>query len=153
MTSRKRADPEDDSTLYFAYGSNMDLAQMQRAPDAIPLEPAVLRGYRFLINRAGWATVVPAPGGIVRGLLWNVSDRTMAALDSYEGVDEGLYTRSSVEVERGSAVERALIYLAADATPGTARRAYIASIIAAARAIEAPEDYLAELEEFIVHGS
>jgi gamma-glutamylcyclotransferase (GGCT)/AIG2-like uncharacterized protein YtfP len=143
-----------ESTLYFAYGSNMDLSQMQRrAPEAIPLEPAVLRGYRFLINRAGWATVVPVPGAIVRGLLWNVSDRAIAALDSYEGVDEGLYTRSSVEVERGSAVERAVIYLAADATPGTARRAYIDSIIAAARTIGAPEEYLAELEEFIVHSS
>jgi gamma-glutamylcyclotransferase (GGCT)/AIG2-like uncharacterized protein YtfP len=138
-----------ESTLYFAYGSNMDLSQMRlRAPEAIPLEPAILRGYRFVINRAGWATVVPVPGGIVRGLLWDVPGESMAGLDSYEGVDEGLYTRSSVEVERGSAVDRAVIYLALDETPGAARRGYIDSIIAAARAIGAPEDYVAELEQF-----
>ena len=41
-------------TLHFAYGSNMSRALMRvHAPEAQPVGPAQLPGYRFLITRSG----------------------------------------------------------------------------------------------------
>lgn len=48
-----------DTRRYFAYGSNMDRQQMRgRCPGAVLLGTARLPGYRFIINRAGVASVV-----------------------------------------------------------------------------------------------
>ena len=47
--------------LYFAYGSNMDIAAMaRRCPASRPLGIARLARHRFAILQAGYATVVRA---------------------------------------------------------------------------------------------
>jgi len=49
--------------LHFAYGSNMSGALMRRRCPGARLEGrACLPGYRFVIMRSGYASVVPAPG-------------------------------------------------------------------------------------------
>jgi len=50
--------------LYFAYGSNMWRHQMavQRCPGAEFSGVGLLRGWRFLINARGVATIVPEAG-------------------------------------------------------------------------------------------
>jgi len=79
-------------SLYFAYGSNLDLAQMRhRCPRARLLGAAVLTGYRlgFAGQSAAWggavATVWRDGMSQVPGLLWGLSAEDMAALDRYEG--------------------------------------------------------------------
>src|SRR5260221_13881726 len=59
------------SMLHFAYGSNMCAALMRwRCPGARLEGRAYLSGYRFIIMRCGYASVVLAPGSCVHGLLW-----------------------------------------------------------------------------------
>src|SRR3954453_23149386 len=72
---------------YFAYGSNLSVEQMAvRCPDAINPRPATLDDHDWLINERGVATVDPFHGSQVHGVLWQVSDRDLAKLDSAEGV-------------------------------------------------------------------
>jgi gamma-glutamylcyclotransferase (GGCT)/AIG2-like uncharacterized protein YtfP len=79
-------------TLYFAYGSNLHPPQMRaRCPDCEPLQPAVLEGYRLAFRGrstrwgGGVATVLPAPGARVHGLLYRLIPADLASLDDFEG--------------------------------------------------------------------
>lgn len=71
-------------TIYFAYGSNMNRRQMAlRCPDADPIGPAILRGWRLTFRCV--ADIEPHPGGRVYGALWNITHSDRRSLDRYEG--------------------------------------------------------------------
>ena len=54
--------------LYFAYGSNINLDQMEyRCPDASVVGPVVLDNYELLFRSSGVATIAPKEGGRVHG--------------------------------------------------------------------------------------
>ena len=77
-------------TLYFAYGSNINLRQMAvRCPDAKVVEPAVLEDYELLFrgngSSFGVATISPKEGCQVLGLLWRITPYCELSLDIYEG--------------------------------------------------------------------
>ncbi|HXQ50910.1 MAG TPA: gamma-glutamylcyclotransferase family protein [Stellaceae bacterium] len=129
--------------LYVAYGSNMCRIQMaKRCPAARPLGVASLPGRRFLINRPGFATLVAAPAARAYGLIWRLGVEDERSLDGYEGVADGDYRKEAVILPEHGA---ALIYIAADATPGTPRPAYLEAVLAAAAAAGLPPVYQAEL--------
>ena len=91
-------------TLHFAYGSNMSRARMRpRCGSAREIGTGVLEGYRFIITADGYASVLPAPGGIVHGLVWRLTPRDLAALDAYESLDTGLYRAVTLPVRIGTA--------------------------------------------------
>ncbi|RMG17996.1 MAG: GNAT family N-acetyltransferase [Deltaproteobacteria bacterium] len=110
----------------FAYGSNMHLADLARwmhahrfgRPGIHRMQRAALPGHRLAWNYrspargAGAANVVPAPGRVVPGLLLEVDERTLAALDAKEG-HPVRYSRGDrplpVRVE-GAAARRAWVY-------------------------------------------
>ena len=132
---------------YFSYGSNMASAGMQQrcAAPAI-LGVATVPGYRFRIAKRGYATMVPDPGSIVHGLLWSLTEGDLTALDRYEGVPTGEYTRTTIAVPfRGDQLE-AQVYLAADPAPGKPRPGYLETVIQAARDLGLPHAYIAALE-------
>ncbi len=52
--------------LYFAYGSNLNLGQIQnRCPDSVPVARVILKGYQLCFNRV--ADIVKKEGGVVHG--------------------------------------------------------------------------------------
>ncbi len=76
--------------LYFAYGSNMDQAQMaRRCPDAMAIDVAVLRhhGVEFTGRSPAWgggvATLVRRRGADTTGVVYEMPD--MRVLDAHEG--------------------------------------------------------------------
>ncbi len=75
-----------ENTLYFAYGSNINLGQMEyRCPDASVVGPVVLEGWELLFRRGGFATIAPKEGETVQGLLWSITPECERSLDRYEG--------------------------------------------------------------------
>jgi gamma-glutamylcyclotransferase (GGCT)/AIG2-like uncharacterized protein YtfP len=136
---------------YFAYGSNMNEKQMaSRCPGCKLIGRARLKGYSFLINERGVASVTVAPKRIVHGLLWTITDADEKALDRYEGVGRKLYAKSTVTVgsEADGANIDALLYIGSDNSPGSPRPSYLEKIIGAARAHNLPTEYVAELESW-----
>jgi hypothetical protein len=133
-------------TLYLAYGSNMSRRQMAgRCPGARVLGPVIVSGWRLIINQAGYATIVADPAGRIGAVLWRLAPSNDAALDDYEEVGAGLYQRRFLDVD---GFGRALVYVAADSTPGVPRPRYFAGLLAAARREGLPADYLAELKSW-----
>lgn len=132
--------------LYFAYGSNMDRAQMaSRCPASRPLGTARLVGRRFVIMREGYASVTPDRRRTVWGLLWDLSLADVPALDRYEGVSGGLYTKAVQAVLTATGSRRALVYLGCNAGPGQPRPGYLEGVLAAGREQDLPAAYLREL--------
>lgn len=84
--------------LYFAYGSNLNLDQMQvRCKFARPVGTAILKDYQLVFK--GVADVVPDEGSEVYGGLWEITPNDLGALDRYEGYPN-LYDKHTVKVVR-----------------------------------------------------
>ncbi|WP_343601528.1 poly-gamma-glutamate hydrolase family protein [Mycobacterium sp.] len=114
---------------YFAYGSNLCVRQMaRRCPDAADPYPAVLGDHDWLINQRGVATVEPFTGTEVHGVLWQVSDRDLAALDSAEGVPLR-YRRERLTVHTDGGPAPAWLYVDHRVRPGAPRPGYLERII------------------------
>lgn len=77
------------STLYIAYGSNLNVGQMaHRCPDAEAVGTGVIRDYRLAFKALGsnaFATIEPCEGESVPVAVWQISRRDEMALDRYEG--------------------------------------------------------------------
>jgi gamma-glutamylcyclotransferase (GGCT)/AIG2-like uncharacterized protein YtfP len=96
----------------------------------------------------GYASVVPARGQDVHGLVWRIGPRDLAALDAYESVACGLYRRAMLPVMREAALVKALVYLGCERREGRPRPGYMEAVIGAARECGLPESYLAGLARF-----
>lgn len=139
-----------DTRRYFAYGSNMDRQQMRdRCPEAVLLGTARLPGYRFIINRAGVASVVLTGCHEVFGVLWDITATNEAALDDYEGLDEGWYSKTRLPIITRHGRVQAMLYIACDQTEGVPHRHYLANIVAAALEFDFPATYVGELRGWL----
>jgi len=134
--------------LYFAYGANMDVAGMaERCPRSKPLGLAKLMRHRLAIMREGWLTAARDPRGRVHGVLWDLALADVSALDRFEELGDGLYTKAAQPVVAAGGPKRALVYFGANAGPGKSDGAYILSVIASARLWKLPDDGLRALEQ------
>ncbi len=137
---------------YFAHGSNMSQRQMkERCKEGKfkTLGRAFLKGYRLVfdgysITREGpVANLVPSEGGIVWGVLYEVSEKCLEELDGHEGVGSGAYKRVKVEVhsEDGKSF-MAYTYLREPLEEGKPSRKYIKTLLEGAEAVGLPEEYV-----------
>jgi hypothetical protein len=150
--------------LYFAFGSNLDPEQMrERCPAHRQIGVAVLRDHKlvFPIFSESWAGGVASlqlsHGNDVWGVLHELSEEDLAALDGHEGFRgpgdaHNLYERQHVWVELvrpedGSVPRRvkAEAYLAHTANPSAPSRRYMEAVVRGARAHRLPDDYIAVL--------
>ncbi len=126
--------------LYFAYGSNLDGAQMRRrCPSARLVGSAILDGYRlgFAGQSAAWggavATVVRDRHGRVPGLVWALSAEDLTHLDRCEG-HPWAYRRRRLMVDTGEARRRRVyVYVKEDAAQALPTEAYLGVISRAYR--------------------
>jgi len=155
-------------TLYFGYGSNFWRHQMDmRCPDNKFLGTARLPDWRWIINEAGYATVLPSNGDEVWALLYELSPADEEKLDGYEGVPRN-YVKQIIPVEyfagnngrdygemrQGKCMVDALVYVDVErTTEGPPKREYIFrmnSAMADALAEGVPKAYIEKyLRRFI----
>ena len=137
-------------TTYFAYGSNMSVAQMAtRCPSAACRGNASLAGHDFLINCRGFGTIVPDAQSTVHGLLWTLTDPDIASLDEYEGIAVGHYRKEHFAVSFSGQTVLAMLYVATDPSPGIPEPAYIELIVAAATTRGFSTDYVRRLAKWL----
>lgn len=136
-------------TVSFAYGSNMCRAPMAaRCPGARTLGIGRLSGFRFIIMKNGYASIVRAPGATVYGVVWRLTPRDLAALNVYENIDSGLYRRENLPVAIGERTVSALVYLGREDRIGEPRPGYMNSVINAALDWNLPAAYVEELNRW-----
>lgn len=98
--------------LYIAYGSNLNLPQMElRCPTATIVGASEIKNYELLFR--GVATVEPKEGASVPVLLWKIEPLDERALDRYEGWPY-LYRKEMVDVELQGKPVSAMVYLMND---------------------------------------
>ena len=128
--------------VYFAYGSNLCVQQMsRRCPDAADPRRAVLADHDWLINERGVATVAPFAGSEVHGVVWRISDRDLATLDSAEGVPVR-YSRDRLTVHTDGGPAEAWVYIDHRVDPGPPRPGYLERIIDGAQHHDLPHRWI-----------
>jgi cation transport regulator ChaC len=136
--------------LHFAYGSNMYRALMRKhAPAAAPIGVAKLPNHRFVITTDGYASVEPARGQTVHGMLWRLTPRDRVTLDAWENVAGGLYRAATLPVHCNGRRHPALIYVARPRPRGAPKSGYMEIVVKSARELELPADYIAALEAWL----
>ena len=134
--------------FYFAYGSNMNEAQIRkRCPASHFICRATLPDHRFVITSRGYASVRKQPGATAHGMLIAVTETDERSLDRYERIAEKIYRRDTLEVttELGHRIP-ALIYIDDIGGEGPPAKGYLERIIDGARRHELPAAAIAELE-------
>ena len=107
--ARKTEKKTETGRLYIAYGSNLNLPQMdRRCPTATVAGISELKGYELLFR--GVATVEPKTDGRVPVLLWNITPVDEVALDRYEGWPN-LYRKEMMDVELEGKTVSAMVYV------------------------------------------
>jgi gamma-glutamylcyclotransferase (GGCT)/AIG2-like uncharacterized protein YtfP len=132
--------------LYFAYGSNMDRnAMLQRCPASKPVGIGRLMRHRFIVFDEGYASVTRDPQRAVWGMVWDLALADVPALDRYESLSTGLYTKVIQPVVTGQGPRRAIVYVGRSARPGLPKPGYMEGVIEAAAHAGLPEDYVRSL--------
>ena len=142
-----------ETQLYFAFGSNMlERELVAHTPGARSLGEAVLRGYRVAFTRwserrgGGGADIVEDPNGEAWGVLYEVPDDELPALDAKEGVPTA-YRRTTVCVEDAAGVARYVMAYEVVKQPGSYAPAagYLDIVIEGAREHGLPAWYVERL--------
>jgi hypothetical protein len=132
--------------LYFAYGSNMDEAAMvRRCPASKPLGLGRLMRHRFMVFDEGYATVARDPRHVVWGMVWDLALSDVPALDRYESLATGLYTKVIQPIVTPQGPRRAIVYVGRSARPGIPKPGYMEGVMEAAAKASLPEDYIRDL--------
>ena len=137
--------------LYFAYGSNLWLKQMRkRCPDHRVFSHGVLKGYRWIINKRGFANVVKSIQDKVHGIIYEISESDEKTLDKCEGVGIGKYYKETILVEAAGQEVKCLVYIDPIEDEGKPKPEYIDRINKGIIDAELPEEYvIRNIREFI----
>ncbi len=119
---------KEKERLYIAYGSNLNLPQMEhRCPGASVVGTSEVKGYELLFR--GVATIEPKEGASVPVLLWKISPENEKALDRYEGWPR-LYRKEDLEVELEGKTVSAMVYVMNDGRQAAMPSDYYYNVIA-----------------------
>ena len=138
---------------YFAYGSNMNRAQMRsRAKEILEEQPARLENYELVFNkkvRGGSATanIRPSPGKTVFGVLYKIPDAALRNLDRYQGAPEHYRRIEVTATNRDGKKIAAQAYIATKVEKGLRPAPhYLQTILDGAAEHSLPEEYIAEIK-------
>ncbi len=140
--------------LHFAYGSNLSSKFLRgHCPTAAFQMRAELPNFRItfpfysLRRQGGISSIIPAPGELVRGVLYEVTKPEMEDLDVVESVPKGDYARETYlvlgEDRRWKAAD---LYRCARPTgPYVPARSYVELMLQGAEEHQLPAEYIREL--------
>jgi len=134
---------------YFAYASNMNMAQMKRwCPASRFFKPVLLEGYRFVYDgfSVPWdgavGNIVKTEGEGVWGALYDITESDRITLDAFEGYPRA-YDRKDVEVkDRDGNIYPAMTYFRTGRGPGKPHPDYEKVVLDGAKECALPEDYV-----------
>ncbi len=141
-------------SIYAAYGSNMDPAQMaERCPHSPRRGTGWLEGWRLAFGGEdiGWegamATVSEEAGERVFVVLYELSAADEQALDRWDGASIDYYRKTRVRVATADGDVVAWLYVLNAYEGGLPGARYLGIIADAAEAAGAPGDYVKALRE------
>jgi len=88
----------------------------------------MLRGYRWIISKRGYANIVKSEEDEVYGVIYEISESDEQELDRREGVHHGSYVKKKMMVESGSGDRECLVYVDPIEQEGEPREEYVRRI-------------------------
>jgi hypothetical protein len=125
------------------------VAMLARCPTSKPVGIGRLMRHRFMIFDEGYATIVRDPQRAVWGMVWDLALADVPALDRYESLSTGLYTKVVQPVVTGQGARRAIVYVGRSVKPGTPLPGYMEGVVEAAQHAGLPEDYIRSLKMWL----
>ena len=111
-----------------------------------------LADHRFIITADGYASVEPALGQTVHGVLWRITPRDRVTLDGWENVAGKLYRAETMPVRQDGRLHRRWSILPARAARARPKAGYMELVVAAARKWNFPAAYIGGLERWLPAG-
>jgi gamma-glutamylcyclotransferase (GGCT)/AIG2-like uncharacterized protein YtfP len=129
--------------LYFAYGSNMWIKQMNnRCTCHRFFGNGILTGYRWIISSRGYANIVKSPSDWVCGVVYEISESDENSLDIFEGLGNGLYRKELLNVEVDGFPKNCLTYIDPIKKEGLPKAEYIKRINLGIQDAKLSSDYV-----------
>ena len=146
-----------ESEYVFAYGSNMDPAQIrERCPESdLSWFIAEAKGWELCFPRrsqkrkGGVASIRKADDSSVWGVIFGVTPRDLQRLDGFEGVALGSYRRDRIDVKNQEGIPYKVWTYFANPQGGEKYRPhedYMELLIKGAKYFELPGDYIGKLK-------
>jgi gamma-glutamylcyclotransferase (GGCT)/AIG2-like uncharacterized protein YtfP len=144
--------------FHYAYGSNLSPKFLTGyCPSARFVMKAYLPNFRvefrFYSKRrqGGISSIMPHPGSLVRGAIYEVPLEEMLDLDEVESVPQGLYTRETFLVlgDDGKWHEADLYRVVKPEGPFAPARSYVELMLEGAEAYGLDAEYVEELRELL----
>jgi hypothetical protein len=141
--------------LHFAYGSNLSQKFLrQYCPTAVFQMKAELPNFRITFpffsqkRQGGISSILPAPGELVRGVIYDISEREIQELDIAESVNQGSYIREAYLVlGEDRRWHSADLYRVAKPTgPYAPARSYVELMLEGAEGHNLDSNYVKELK-------
>ena len=132
-------------TMYFAYGSNLSISQMdKRCPHNIPLDIGRLNGYRWIISNRGYANVIESENDYVLGRIYKINNTDEASLDKDEGVKlvNSGYDRTTLPIVVDGVSYDCLVYVDPIKEEGPPKDEYVNRINLGLADSEFPTEYV-----------
>jgi gamma-glutamylcyclotransferase (GGCT)/AIG2-like uncharacterized protein YtfP len=143
---------QDKDIAYFAYGSNMNIDQMNnRCPDGFKkIANGELLDYDFGFDKSGYANIKESSGSKVLGLIYNLTKTCLNNLDGYEGYPNH-YNRKLVDVKdlEDNKIINSFVYIEPkDQFDGIANQSYLNIIILGAEVNNLPINWINHIKSF-----
>ena len=102
---------ERPTTLYWAYGSNLNHRQMRwRCPAARPFGPLYLKQGLLTFRYFADVEATESVEDVIAGGLWRITPQCERTLDRYEGVEGGHYEKRYLLLEIDGVPHKCLYY-------------------------------------------
>ena len=145
--------------LHFGYGSNLSIKSVQE--DLNPNAKYVMKG--FLPNyevswpmwseteQSGYSGIMEAPGDMVHGVLYEMTEQELIAMDNLEDCYKGDYRRETFLVlgEDGKWYEAELYRVIDPQGPFRPARSYVEIMLEGARELGLDSEYIKKVEGFL----
>ncbi len=140
---------------YFAYGSNLWYPRMRQRVGPLPrprvatLDGYGLRWHKRSRDGSGKCDIVPSPGNVVHGAIYELAPAQLATLDDIEGVGNGYRRDDTLVAMCDESRVRVVAYVAEWAFVDDSLVPYDwyrDIVVAGARALGFPAEYISTME-------
>jgi hypothetical protein len=139
-----RADPYH--RLVFTYSDLMNREIIgDLCPDPEFVTVATAPAFRFIINRDGIATIIPTPDSVVYGVVWQIDEIALVALDICMGMPTFFERAGGFKLNIDGKLIVSEHYVAREVRSGEPKSSYLETIVKAAKDHGFPPSYVEEL--------
>lgn len=140
---------------HFGYGSNLNIEFLkQYLPSAEFVQRAVLPNFEIQFRfwskkrQGGLSTIMPKPGNLVHGVIYECNEEEMIELDIIESVPQGLYQRDTMLVlGEDRKLHKADLYRVSDPKgPFTPAKSYVTLMLSGAKEHKLDPEHIKVIE-------